>query len=64
MDKVTGTALGQTEPARQPKMSRLGQAPAVYFDNSFLLGSIAQGGLAKFLDGCIFLLDDSFIKFI
>ena len=50
VDKVTGTALGQAEPARQPKMSRLGQSPALYFENSFLLGSIARGRSAKFLD--------------
>ena len=50
VDKVTGTALGQGDPNRQPKMSRLGQAPALYFDKSFLRGSLARGGLAKFLD--------------
>jgi len=50
VDKVTGTALGQGELSRQPKMSRLGQAPALYFDKSFLHGSIARDGLAKYLD--------------
>jgi hypothetical protein len=50
VDKVTGTALGQGDPNLQPKMSRLGQASALYFDKSFLRGSLARGGSAKFLD--------------
>ena len=50
VEKFTGTVLGQDEPARQPKMSRIGQVPALYFDKSFLRGPIERGGLAKFLD--------------
>ena len=50
VDKVTKTALGQAEVSRQPRLARLGQAPALYFDKSFLRGDLARGGLAKFLD--------------
>ena len=50
VDKVTKTALGQAEVARQPKVSRLGQAPALMFDNSLLKADIARGGVVQFLD--------------
>ena len=50
VDKVTKTALGQAEVSRQPRLARLGQAPALYFDKSFLRGDLARGDLAEFLD--------------
>ncbi|MCH2382470.1 MAG: DUF1553 domain-containing protein [Pedosphaera sp.] len=50
VDKVTKTTLGQAEVSRQPRLSRLGQAPALIFDKSFLKAGIARGGAARFLD--------------
>ena len=50
VDKVTKTTLGQAEVSRQPTLSRLGQAPALIFDKSFLKAGIARGGAARFLD--------------
>jgi len=50
VDKVTKTALGQSEVSRQPRLMRLGQAPALMFEKSFLKAGIARGGSAKFLD--------------
>ena len=50
VDKVTKTALAQPEVSRQPRLMRLGKAPALMFDKSFLKAGIARGGAAKFLD--------------
>jgi len=50
VDKVTKTTLGQAEVSRQPRLLRLGQAPALMFDKSFLKAGIARGGSARFLD--------------
>ena len=50
VDKVTKTTLGQVEVSRQPRLTRLGQAPALMFDKGFLKAGIARGGAARFLD--------------
>ncbi|MDP6891987.1 MAG: DUF1549 and DUF1553 domain-containing protein [Verrucomicrobiota bacterium] len=50
VDKVTGVRLIQNDPSLQPKLTRLGKAPALYFDNSFMSAKISRGGSVKFLD--------------
>ncbi|MEE2947407.1 MAG: DUF1553 domain-containing protein [Verrucomicrobiota bacterium] len=50
VDKVTKTVLSQAEVSRQPRLTRLGQAPALYFEKSFLRGSLSRNGVANFLD--------------
>ena len=50
VDKVAGVRLIQNDPSLQPKLTRLGKAPALYFDNSFMSAKISRGGVVKFLD--------------
>jgi hypothetical protein len=50
VDKVAKTSLGQSEVGRQPRLTRLGQAPALMFDKSFLKAAISRSGAIQFLD--------------
>ena len=50
VDKVTKTPLGQAEVGRQPRLARLGQAPALMFDKSLLKANITLDGAIQFLD--------------
>ncbi len=50
VDKVAKTSLGQAEVGRQPRLTRLGQAPALMFDKSFLKAAISRSGAIQFLD--------------
>jgi len=50
VDKVAKTSLGQSEVGRQPRLTRLGQAPALMFDKSFLKAAISRRGAIQFLD--------------
>ena len=50
VDKVTKTPLGQAEVGRQPRLTRLGQAPALMFDKSLLKANITRDGAIQFLD--------------
>ena len=50
VDKVTKTPLGQAEVGRQPRLTRLGQAPALMFDKSLLKAKITRDGAIQFLD--------------
>ena len=49
-DKVTGTRLTQSDPSRQPKLTRLGEASALYFDDSFLRAGISQSDSVEFVN--------------
>ena len=49
VDKVTKTPLGQAEVGRQPRLTRLGQAPALMFDKSLLKAKITRDGAIQFL---------------
>jgi len=50
VDKVTKTPLGQAEVGRQPRLARLGKAPALMFDRSLLKANITRDGAIQFLD--------------
>ena len=49
VDKVTKTPLVQAEVGRQPRLTRLGQAPALMFDKSLLKAKITRDGAIQFL---------------
>ncbi len=50
VDKVAKTSLVQAEVGRQPRLTRLGQAPALMFDKSFLKAANSRCGAIQFLD--------------